>query len=496
MATIRPSATVAPTLTTMVALCDWAGLKPTDRDAAFAAWGMTPEMPPSTVAAIPMSDYQAAVGEVRVSDAPLPLAAKGTLYTIRLVARCLCQLDPWPEDAAAATAASASAHTTALALPGSVVANIACVERFKLNTVSDQTSDVELAILPDSRVVQLYDNYREKTGGMPPADEDPSAQQLTVISTLTEQLRIPYVDFALFVPHALRNAKKLKLAGSVFGSDGRLLPVEMFGPPSFDIWERSYTILSTALMMLKAVSITALNGYRALIRRYASRYGPSVWHLIYQCDVRMRSEQMERLRIIATSEYQIAKDQGLSHAFDPSAPFEFLWKAATGDITWWREELEEGALLVLTRSSSIGRLVDGDAAIVHGPAANPARVMPPPPARVPPPTALFDGPPAKSKRRRAPAPPPVWNLDGAGWTTNRRGYPMCPGFQAGTCTVNKPGTQFCSLNPSNVHQCRKCLGHSHGSEACQSPIPSAPPNQGKGKGKGKGKKGKKGGYHG
>jgi len=67
-----------------------------------------------------------------------------------------------------------------------------------------------------------------------------------------------------------------------------------------------------------------------------------------------------------------------------------------------------------------------------------------------------------------------------------------PGFQSGLRFAAKAGTQQCAANASFVHQCRKCLGHTHGADACQADIPTLQNSKGKSKGNGKGKgKGKR-----
>ena len=50
------------------------------------------------------------------------------------------------------------------------------------------------------------------------------------------------------------------------------------------------------LLLLDAVKPEPLELYGEHIRALANDYGPSCWFLIYQADVRMRSEEFERLR--------------------------------------------------------------------------------------------------------------------------------------------------------------------------------------------------------
>ena len=48
--------------------------------------------------------------------------------------------------------------------------------------------------------------------------------------------------------------------------------------------------------MLAAIDLGTLDMYRELIERYHATYGPQVWHLLYQCDVRARLELADDVR--------------------------------------------------------------------------------------------------------------------------------------------------------------------------------------------------------
>ena len=169
---------------------------------------------------------------------------------------------------------------------------------------------------------------------------------------------------------------------------------------------------------------------------------------------------------------------------------EYIWDKACSDTAWWRDELEENALLVLTRTSTLSTMVDGDAAITHhGGAAQLPRASPPPPPAVPP---YMKGGALKlinPKDTKVPA----HNVDEGGfYKTNRKEHPLCGGLQNGTCTNTVGSSVFCAADSAKVHQCRKCLSPTHGSDVgsgcpSQPKVPKGPKPQGKGKGNGKGK---------
>eukprot|EP00971_Amphidinium_carterae_P328240 6460007-Amphidinium_carterae.1 len=77
------------------------------------------------------------------------------------------------------------------------------------------------------------------------------------------------------------------------------------------------------------------------------------------------------------------------------------------------------------------------------------------------------------------------------YVANRRGQEICRGFQDGSCALTVQGNR-CSVDPTRVHQCSKCLSTDHGAVDCKSTkdpsasSPSQPPGVLRKKGGGKG----------
>ena len=151
-------------------------------------------------------------------------------------------------------------------------------------------------------------------------------------------------------------------------------------------------------------------------------------------------------------------------------------------FTYWKKELEDPAMMVLAHAvpASVGTSSQ-DGIISHNGVEHVA--------------GAAGGAPQGSSTGASSAKRPVikpqkdsraHNVDSQGhFTTNRAWKPLCAKFQQGLCT----GTP-CPENPSQQHQCNRCLSQHHGGESglC------GQDKGGKGKGKGKGKKGgKKGG---
>ena len=85
------------------------------------------------------------------------------------------------------------------------------------------------------------------------------------------------------------------------------------------------------------------------LRSFLTTYGPSCWFLIYQADVRMRSEHFERIR----RRLQIEHDsQNITLGFDPTTPWDGVFAAAVKDTELWDSEVREKALPYLAKVST------------------------------------------------------------------------------------------------------------------------------------------------
>jgi hypothetical protein len=149
-----------------------------------------------------------------------------------------------------------------------------------------------------------------------------------------------------------------------------------------------------------------------------------------------------------------------------------------GEFAFWKRELEDPAMLILTRTlKGQSEAVSGEVPVAASASGHIANV-----------TSLH-GLGAKhgsakqdqaSPKKRARLPPGqrAYNVDERGHNlTNRRGTKLCNKSQSGECS----GTS-CPINPEWAHQCARCLEVGHGAKDCT--------REAQGKGKGKGKKGK------
>jgi hypothetical protein len=142
---------------------------------------------------------------------------------------------------------------------------------------------------------------------------------------------------------------------------GTLHTIEILGPSSLEAWKESYDVLFTALIMLDVVRRPQLAAYRAKICALHAQYGPRCWALLYQADVRCRSEHMELVRFRLLSKHNAAMTAGNPTTFDTAHPWDATWGAAVMDADFWKEEFEVNALLILTGAARIADTLGADA---------------------------------------------------------------------------------------------------------------------------------------
>ena len=119
--------------------------------------------------------------------------------------------------------------------------------------------------------------------------------------------------------------------------------------------------------MLKAIGVNKLDRYHDHQKGYAERYGPRVWHLQYQGEVRMRQERAVYHKRRGAEEYRKSQATGKPCDYDPLRPWDYVWEAAVEDHYFWRREIEEPALLIVARTQSLESLIEGDVDIADQP---------------------------------------------------------------------------------------------------------------------------------
>eukprot|EP00971_Amphidinium_carterae_P101561 2010302-Amphidinium_carterae.1 len=152
--------------------------------------------------------------------------------------------------------------------------------------------------------------------------------------------------------------------------------------------------------------------------------------------------------------------------FDERKPWDYVWKAVLEDQGFWQDQVREPAQCVQIGSLSMSGVIGGDApvrgAVVARSGASPLT------------SSVVK---IKSERQPMRAHEKFHSVDDAGMhKVNRKGIPLCDGFQAGSCTRVADGTKLiCAVDHGKVHQCAKCLMPGHGSQHCVASSPAGRP---------------------
>ena len=198
---------------------------------------------------------------------------------------------------------------------------------------------------------------------------------------------------------------------------------------------------------------------------------------------------MERTKRTLVSAHEAALAKGSTTDYDPNRPWNYVWQVVIGDEGFWRDEVTEPGMLILTKVANVGEMVEGDGSVDRqAPGAGPRETQPAPNRLAEVPSGSGHHPRNANRTGR------FHRVEGGKYLSNRTGYKICESYNAGQCTETSQGV-WCQHNRDTVHQCDRCLG-SHPSSRClhaEMPTPGflKKNSTGKGKdGKGRGKKGR------
>ena len=132
------------------------------------------------------------------------------------------------------------------------------------------------------------------------------------------------------------------------------------------MWLECWNALGAILIATKSVNRSTLCAYKKFIESLAKSYGPVVWPLLYQTDVRCRSERIPLLRTRLVTAHNAAVTAGTPSAFDANRPWDAAFNeciVSQDSVAWWSKEFERPALLVLTKTGNLTTMIEGDARI-------------------------------------------------------------------------------------------------------------------------------------
>ena len=218
--------------------------------------------------------------------------------------------------------------------------------------------------LTQKEIKEAEGHYATKMGLKPTDQAMPSEEQLTALKAILDQNINPYVDFSIWGPHNTRFIKKKsQITSYAIDPETGLWSAKSTtsGPTGITMWSACFQVFRTAMVMLKAADPERLDQYSSFIKGLSERHGAGCWFLIYQADVRLRSEKIPKIvRNLDGVENRSKWALAFTSAIDMDAP---------GVSEFWNEqvhrpcqEFKSGATSkwALTRDDTFISLHDSD----------------------------------------------------------------------------------------------------------------------------------------
>ena len=237
----------------------------------------------------------------------------------------------------------ASAGAGAIVLAGQITRKV------KLSNVLDQGDDTEVVPIENTRLRELLAQFKTRNDNEDiQEDEEISRDQLTALDSRVLQGSAPYADFSVWRPYGARFERTMKFVAFVVGATGEWVRKEIAGPQNHTEWLKSWRVFRIGCLVLQIVTDARLSLYRDNFARLHELYR-KYWWVLALADIRMRSERMERLyrqALINEEDARVASGRasGLK-GFDPSKPWDYVFKLAAGDKDFWDREVKEKVFL-------------------------------------------------------------------------------------------------------------------------------------------------------
>ena len=259
-------------------------------------------------------------------------------------------------------------------------------------------------VFDSDRVDDCRKMYAKWEHEEPDPDIEPSAEQLSVMNHLLENGHIPFADFSIWGPYNERFQRSQHFTGLRPGPDGTLQKVQIYGPPTVEIWIESFNVLAAALISFDAVVPPIFYRYRDFIHKLVKTHGAQCWGIIYQAEVRLRREGFARIKRRLVQRHKDILSEGLSQSsssvsYDPARPWNAVFAWAIEEKVWDKD--------VFTACIQVGAKIKNPSAFIQGDA--PIVGTPPPPRPHP---APRDPKPTKAQAKKdrarllGPTPPP------------------------------------------------------------------------------------------
>jgi len=136
--------------------------------------------------------------------------------------------------------------------------------------------------------------YVEASGCDPCEEHTPTEEQRAGLRALIRANRVPFVDFAVWIPFGSRLSRFRKTEASVFVA-GTLVQKRIDGPVSVEAWSASYDLFAVAMVSLGAAKLGTMAKYKAGIAQL-TRLFPRLWSVLHTSEIMVRPERWSRMR--------------------------------------------------------------------------------------------------------------------------------------------------------------------------------------------------------
>ncbi|CAE8690656.1 unnamed protein product, partial [Polarella glacialis] len=337
-----PSAAELNLLNDLAAIYDWAGVSRDLRGTLATALGMPTKI--RDMVFVNRAAWDLTVGSLTLAGAtaadlrtPVPPVQQGRLEVVRRVCllRCGMPVDTPGSSIASSSSGAGGTSSAAGAQQGASDPGSPAGRKLRLSSVVDQTLDADVVPLGQLAIQAMFTDYETRFGAEPHPDVEPTSDQLSALSQLTKSGSVPYADFSVFGPYGQRLLRKLVFVSFTLSPSGDWQRRELPGPPEFETWWRCWRVYKVAMLLLDVADPERLEAYGEHIRGLRNTYVDS-WFLVYQADVRMRSEHFERLRrrLAAKPDFN----------YSGARPWNAVFAQAVRESEFWATEVKEPAI--------------------------------------------------------------------------------------------------------------------------------------------------------
>eukprot|EP00971_Amphidinium_carterae_P046252 910346-Amphidinium_carterae.2 len=166
-----------------------------------------------------------------------------------------------------------------------------------------------------------------------------NGEQISALSATLATGLCPWAHFAVWRPHYMRFAKKLRAPWS----GGTWVSKEVPGPSNYGEWLRCWKLLRFALKVLGAVGRNGLTRCSKRVQKLPEGY-PKYWEVVAEVEQKMRLEYMERIRRKREEIQKERTDAGLQLEYRVEQPWDKVFKQAARDTVYWNTEVDRKIL--------------------------------------------------------------------------------------------------------------------------------------------------------